>query len=287
MTARILAGKDFAARIKADAKQQAEKIKEKYGVAPGLAVVIVGTDPASQVYVRNKHKACAELGLYSEVIELPADTAKDVLLAKIDALNKNPKIHGILVQLPLPKALQAAEAEVLDRIDPKKDVDGISPANTAKVYLGDDKGFAPCTAEAVMEIIDSIDYDLQGKKVVIVGCGNVVGKPLSLLMFNRNATVTVCNEFTKELKDECVDADVIVAAAGVRKLINADHVSPDCMVIDVGINTDENGKLCGDVDFETVAPIVKTITPVPGGVGSVTTTVLAKHVIKAAEEQHK
>ena len=281
MTARILAGKDFAARIKADAKQQAEKIKEKYGVAPGLAVVIVGTDPASQVYVRNKHKACAELGLYSEVIELPADTAKDVLLTKIDALNKNPKIHGILVQLPLPKALQAAEAEVLDRIDPKKDVDGFHPVNVGRLVTGQ-AALVSCTPAGCIRMLELAGIPLDGAHAVVIGRSNIVGKPMMNLLLQKNATVTVCHSHTKDLAAITRTADILVAAVGKPRFVTADMVKPGAAVIDVGINRVAPKKLVGDVDFEAVQAVAGAITPVPGGVGLLTIAMLMQNTVTAA-----
>lgn len=276
----ILKGKDVVDNMVEDLKSSVQSLDD---AAPCLAIIRVGNRPDDLAYERGAIKRMTPLGIICRVIELPADVSQDDYVKCFTELNNDDSVDGILPLRPLPPHLDSSIIENL--IKPEKDVDGISPLNTAKMYLGDKRAFAPCTAEAVMEIIDNMHYDLQGKKVVIVGCGNVVGKPLSLLMFQRNATVTVCNEYTKELVSECNDADVLVAAAGVRKLIKAEHVSPDCIVIDVGINTDENGKLCGDVDFEEVASRVKGITPVPGGVGAVTTYVLAKHVIKAAEDK--
>lgn len=278
---KILKGKDIADAMAPSLKRSLEALG---GSVPCLAIVRVGNRPDDLAYQRGAVKRMTALGIHCRIEEMPQDISQEEFLKRFKDINDDMAVHGILLLRPLPKQLDVRAIENI--IDPAKDVDGISPLNTAKIYLGDGHGFAPCTAEAVMEIIDNIGCDVQGKRVVIVGCGNVVGKPLAMLMFQRNATVTVCNEFTQQLGKECQGAEIIVAAAGVRKLIKADHVSPDCIVIDVGINTDENGKLCGDVDFDAVAPVVKGITPVPGGVGSVTTTVLAKHVIKAAGEQH-
>lgn len=250
------------------------------GKKPCLAIVRVGEKPDDIAYERGAVKRLSSLGIECRLEILPADVTQEEFIGRFRAVNVDDGVNGILLLRPLPKQLDVSAAE--NMISPDKDVDGISPVNTARIYLGEENGYAPCTAQAVMEILDNMGCELRGKKVVIVGCGKVVGKPLSLLMLGREATVTVCNEFTHELENECKSAEILVAAAGVRKLIKVEHVSPECIVIDVGINMDENGKLCGDVDFENVAPVVKGITPVPGGVGSVTTYVLAKHVMQAA-----
>lgn len=247
---------------------------------PCLTIIRVGERPDDIAYERGAVRRLRSLNIECRQEILPADITQEEFVAHFRKINEDDSVNGILLLRPLPGHLDGSAVE--NMIDPDKDVDGISPMNTARVYLGETSGFAPCTAQAVMEILDNMGYELRGKKVVIVGCGKVVGKPLALLMLGRDATVTVCNEFTNGLEVECRDAEVLVAAAGVRKLIKTSHVSADCIVIDVGINTDENGKLCGDVDFENVAPVVKGITPVPGGVGSVTTYVLAKHVMRAA-----
>ena len=283
MTARILYGKEFAQRIKEDAKLQAGELWRRTGVRPGLAVVIVGDNPASLVYARNKHKACEELGFYSVTVELPATTGKEELLAKIDALNADKKIHGILVQLPLPPGLAAAETEVLNRIDPAKDVDGFHPVNIGRLSLGKPL-LAPCTPAGCIRMLELADIPIDGARAVVLGRSNIVGKPMMSLLLGANATVTVCHSHTRDLPEVTRQADILVAAVGRPGFVTADMVKPGATVIDVGINWDEvTGKLCGDVDYDTVAPIVSAISPVPRGVGSVTTAVLAKHVIEAAE----
>lgn len=254
-------------------------------VTPCLAIIRVGKRPDDLAYERGARKRMEKIGIHCQVVALPETISEEEFLKQFRHINQNPDVHGILIFRPLPEHLRRCGVEQI--IDPLKDVDAISPQNTARVYLDDKRGFAPCTAEAVLEIIDSIHYDVRGKKVVVVGCGNVVGKPLSVLLFNRMATVTVCNEFTQDLKNECATADVLVSCAGVRRLIKGDYVPDGCIVIDVGINTDDDGNLCGDVDFDAAAPHASYITPVPGGVGGVTTSVLAKHVIKAAVLQQE
>lgn len=266
----------------ADAMIQKMKgiVELQEGKKPCLAIVRVGEKPDDIAYERGAVKRLSSLGIECRLETLPADVTQEEFIGRFREVNEDDGVNGILLLRPLPDQLDVSAAE--NMISPDKDVDGISPVNTARIYLGEENGYAPCTAQAVMEILDNMGCELRGKKVVIVGCGKVVGKPLSLLMLGREATVTVCNEFTHELENECRGAEILVAAAGVQKLIKAEHVSPECIVIDVGINMDENGKLCGDVDFDNVAPVVKGITPVPGGVGSVTTYVLAKHVMQAA-----
>lgn len=276
-TVTLLKGSDVVERMVAKINDVTDEIKEKM---PSLTIVRVGERPDDIAYEKGAVKRLTSLGIDCNVVALPADIQQKEFMNQFNEINDDKAVDGILLLRPLPQQLDVSEAERL--IDPDKDVDGISPMNTARIYLGDYKGFPPCTAQAVMEIIDNMGYELRGKNVVIVGCGKVVGKPLLLLMLQRDATVTVCNEYTTGVNVICKKADILVAAAGVRRLITPDHVSSDCIVIDVGINVDENGNICGDVDFEHVAPIVKKITPVPGGVGTVTTYVLAKHVMRAA-----
>ena len=284
MSARILSGKEFAAKIKEAAKEEALAFKDKHGFMPGLAVIIVGEDPASQVYVRNKNKACEELGFHSEMIALSADTSKDELLSKIDALNEDKKISGILVQLPLPKALQPYESEVLNRIDPMKDVDGFHPVNVGRLVTGQES-FVPCTPAGCVRMLELADIPLDGANAVVIGRSNIVGKPMMNLLLAKSATVTVCHSHTKNLAEVCRQADVIVAAVGKPLFVKADMVKPGATVIDVGINRIEPKKLVGDVYFDSVKEVAGAITPVPGGVGLLTIAMLMANTVKAAKLQ--
>ena len=290
MSARILEGKVFAGQFKEDARKRAAALKEKYGVQPGLAVIIVGHDPASEVYVRNKHKACEELGIYSEVIEMAEDSSKEEILARIDSLNKDEKIHGILVQLPLPKALRSAEEEILDSIDPVKDVDGFHPVNVGRMVKGEE-ALLPCTPHGCLKMLELAGIPLEGKKAVVVGRSNIVGKPMLHLLLAKNATVTICHSRTENLPAVTREADILVAAVGRPKFITADMVKEGATVIDVGINRlppaepGAKGKLVGDVDFEAVKEVAGAITPVPGGVGLLTVAMLMENVVQAAEMQ--
>lgn len=284
MTARILYGKEFAQRIKEDAKLQAEELWRRTGVRPGLAVVIVGDDPASLVYARNKHKACEELGFYSVTVELSAATGKEELLAKIDALNADAKIHGILVQLPLPPGLAAAETEVLNRIDPAKDVDGFHPVNIGRLSLGKPL-LAPCTPAGCIRMLELADIPIDGARAVVLGRSNIVGKPMMSLLLAANATVTVCHSHTRDLPEVTRQADILVAAVGRPGFVTADMVKPGATVIDVGINRVAPKKLMGDVDFEAVKDVAGAITPVPGGVGLLTIAMLMQNTVTAAKEQ--
>jgi methylenetetrahydrofolate dehydrogenase (NADP+) / methenyltetrahydrofolate cyclohydrolase len=284
MTARLLEGKVFATQIKADAKKKVEELQEKYKVTPGLAVVIVGENAASKVYVANKHKACAELGIYSEVIEMLNDTTKDMLLAKIDELNADNKIHGILVQLPLPAQIQVDEAEILNRIDPLKDVDGFHPVNAGKLATGQEQ-LVPCTPLGCIRMLELAGIDIEGKQAVIIGRSNIVGKPMFHLLLSRNATVTVCHSRTKDLAQISRQADILVAAIGKPAFVTADMVKPGAVVIDVGINRIAPKKLVGDVDFSAVAEVASAITPVPGGVGLLTIAMLMQNTVTAARLQ--
>lgn len=284
MTARILYGKEFARRIKEDAKLQAEELWRRTGVRPGLAVVIVGDDPASLVYARNKHKACEELGFYSVTVELSAATGKEELLAKIDALNADAKIHGILVQLPLPPGLAAAETEVLNRIDPAKDVDGFHPVNIGRLSLGKPL-LAPCTPAGCIRMLELADIPIDGARAVVLGRSNIVGKPMMSLLLAANATVTVCHSHTRDLPEVTRQADILVAAVGRPGFVTADMVKPGATVIDVGINRVAPKKLMGDVDFEAVKDVAGAITPVPGGVGLLTIAMLMQNTVTAAKEQ--
>ena len=290
MSARLLEGKVFAGQFKEDARKRADRLEEKYGVRPGLAVIIVGHDPASEVYVRNKHKACEELGIYSEVIEMPEESTKEEILARIDSLNKDSKIHGILVQLPLPKALRSAEAEILDSIDPMKDVDGFHPVNVGRMVKGEE-ALLPCTPHGCLKMLELAGIPIEGKKAVVVGRSNIVGKPMLHLLLAKNATVTVCHSRTENLPAVTREADILVAAVGRPKFITAEMVKEGATVIDVGINRlppaepGAKGKLVGDVDFEAVKEVAGAITPVPGGVGLLTVAMLMENVVQAAEMQ--
>lgn len=284
MTARLLEGKVFAARLKEEAGRKAQELKAKYGITPGLAVIIVGENPASQVYVRNKHKACTELGFYSEGVELPADTTRERLLAEIDRLNHDDKIHGILVQLPLPKALQPYESEVLEAIDPLKDVDGFHPVNVGRLVTGQ-KALVPCTPHGCLRMLELADIPVEGANAVIIGRSNIVGKPMLHLLLGKNATVTICHSKTKNLAEITRQADILVAAVGKPKFVTADMVKPGAAVIDVGINRIAPKKLVGDVDFEAVSKVAGAITPVPGGVGLLTIAMLMQNTVEAARLQ--
>ena len=284
MTARLLEGKVFAAKLKEEAGRKAQELKAKYGITPGLAVIIVGENPASQVYVRNKHKACTELGFYSEGVELPADTTRERLLAEIDRLNHDDRIHGILVQLPLPKALQPYESEVLEAIDPLKDVDGFHPVNVGRLVTGQ-KALVPCTPHGCLRMLELADIPVDGANAVIIGRSNIVGKPMLHLLLGKNATVTICHSRTKNLAEITRQADILVAAVGKPKFVTADMVKPGAAVIDVGINRVAPKKLVGDVDFEAVSKVAGAITPVPGGVGLLTIAMLMQNTVEAARLQ--
>lgn len=274
-------GKAVAAKIRAQVAQDVEALKAR-GICPGMAVVLVGDDPASKIYVNNKKKACAETGIYSEEHLLPAETTQEELLALIEKLNADEKIHGILVQSPLPKHLD--EKLVVEHIDPRKDVDAFHAYNVGKIMIGDFT-FLPCTPAGVIELIRSTGMPIEGKNCVVVGRSNIVGKPMAMLLLHNNGTVTICHSRTKNLAEICRGADILVAAVGKPKFITADMVKPGAVVIDVGMDRDENGKLCGDVDFDAVEPIASYITPVPGGVGPMTIAMLMKNAVRAAEIQ--
>ncbi len=276
----IINGKEISASIRAEIKAETEKMS----VRPGLAVILVGSDPASQVYVRNKNKACEEVGFYSEMYTLPEETKMEELLGLIDQLNHSPQIHGILVQLPLPKHLD--EEKVILAINPEKDVDAFHPVNVGKIMIGN-HSFLPCTPAGVMELLSRSGIDVTGKECVVIGRSNIVGKPQAMLLLHANGTVTVCHSRTKNLAEICARADILVSAIGKAKFVTPDMVKEGAVVIDVGINRDENGKLCGDVDFENVAPKTSFITPVPGGVGPMTITMLMKNTLTAAKNIEK
>ena len=268
----------MSARIKEELKQEVAKLKEE-GKTVGLAVMIVGNNSASRVYVDNKKKACAEIGIYSEEYALPEQTTQQEILQIIQKLNKKDDIDGILVQLPLPKHID--EKAVINAIDPKKDVDAFHPVNVGKIMIGD-FDFVPCTPAGVMELIKESGIDVKGKECVVIGRSNIVGKPQAMLLLHSNATVTICHSKTVDLKEVTKRADVLVAAVGIAKFVKADMVKEGAVVIDVGMNRDENGKLCGDVDFEEVKNVASAITPVPGGVGPMTIAMLMKNTVKSA-----
>lgn len=274
--ANIINGKEISAAIREEIKSGVQGMS----VRPGLAAVLVGDDPASAVYVRNKSKACAEVGIYSEVYRLPEETGREQLLGLIEQLNQSPLIHGILVQLPLPKHLDPEE--VIMAIDPAKDVDAFHPVNVGKIMIGN-YDFLPCTPAGVMELLHRSGIEVSGKECVVIGRSNIVGKPQAMLLLHENATVTVCHSKTRDLPSVCRRADILVSAVGKAKFVTADMVRNGAVVIDVGMNRDENGKLCGDVDFEPVSEKASYITPVPGGVGPMTITMLLKNTVTAAK----
>lgn len=281
--AKILSGKTVSARVKQELKIEVENLT-KAGTKPGLAVVIVGDDSASKVYVANKEKACAELGIYSEKYALSADTTEDELLNLIKKLNADDKIHGILVQLPLPKHLD--DKTIINNILPSKDVDAFHPTNVGRIMIGD-FDFVPCTPAGIMELIHESGVEVGGKECVVIGRSNIVGKPMSMLLLHENGTVTVCHSKTADLKAQTRRADILVAAVGIPKFVKADMVKPGAVVIDVGMDRDENGKLCGDVDFDEVEKVASAITPVPGGVGPMTIAMLMRNTITAAKRAHE
>ena len=277
--ATIIDGRATSAAIREEIKKETAAFAASTGVTPGLAVVIVGDDPASAVYVRNKHKACLDVGMYSEVHRLPAETSEETLLSLIAEMNGNEKLHGILVQLPLPRHID--EKKVIDAIAPEKDVDAFHPQNVGKIMIGD-YDFLPCTPAGVMALLDAYGIEIAGKECVVIGRSNIVGKPQALLLLERNGTVTVCHSRTKDLATVTRRADILVAAVGKARFVTADMVKEGATVIDVGINRLPDGKLVGDIDFENVVDKVHAITPVPGGVGPMTITMLLKNTLTAA-----
>ena len=279
----LISGKEISAAVRAELLERTNKLKEK-GITPGLAVILVGEDPASKVYVNNKEKACFELGFYSEKYLLSENTSEEELLALIDRLNEEDKIHGILVQLPLPSHLN--EKKVTERISPVKDVDCFHPVNIGKVLTGEGV-FAPCAPAGVMEMLKFSGIDVAGKNAVVIGRSNIVGKPMAMLLLKENATVTICHSKTKDLKEHTSKADILIAAVGRANFVKADMVKEGAVVIDVGINRNEDGKLCGDVDFSEVSGKASYISPVPGGVGPMTITELMKNTLLSAEENLK
>jgi methylenetetrahydrofolate dehydrogenase (NADP+)/methenyltetrahydrofolate cyclohydrolase len=280
--AQIIDGKKISAEIRAEIAAEVREMKAE-GINPGLAVIIVGENPASQVYVRNKGKACEEVGIYSEIIEMPEATSEEALLAKIAELNERKEISGILVQLPLPKHIN--EAAVIAAISPDKDVDAFSEVNVGKIMIGNHR-FLPCTPAGVMELITRSGLSIEGKNAVVIGRSNIVGKPQAMLLLHANATVTICHSRTKNLAEVCRTADILVVAIGKADFVTADMVKPGAVVIDVGMNRKANGKLTGDVDYAGVSEVAGYITPVPGGVGPMTITMLLKNTLTAAREQN-
>jgi methylenetetrahydrofolate dehydrogenase (NADP+)/methenyltetrahydrofolate cyclohydrolase len=278
----IIDGKKVSTAVKENVKKEVEQLKAK-GVTPGLAVILVGDDPASRVYVNNKKKACEFVGFKSEEFALPADTTQDELLKLVDELNNRKDINGILCQLPLPKGLD--ENAVIEAISPMKDVDAFHKQNVGRIMIGD-YDFLPCTPAGIMEMLHDYNIDVDGKNCVVIGRSNIVGKPMAMLLLHENATVTICHSHTKNLKEIASGADVLVAAVGKAKFVTEDMVKENAVVIDVGMNRDENGKLCGDVDFENVKDKCSFITPVPGGVGPMTIATLMKNTLKAAKLQN-
>lgn len=277
----LLNGKELAQKLQQEMTQEVTELKKK-GLQPGLAVILVGEDPASQVYVRNKERAANNIGMYSVVYRLPETTSEADLIAKIEELNHDDKVHGILVQLPLPKHIN--EDLVLDTIDPAKDVDGFHPMNLGNLFAGKPT-MIPCTPAGIMELIKLSGIDLAGKNAVIIGRSNIVGKPMAHLLLQANTTVTICHSKTKDLPKVAKQADVLVVAIGRANFVTADFVKEGAVVIDVGINRDENNKLTGDVKFDEVAPLTSYITPVPGGVGPMTITMLMRQTIDAAKRK--
>jgi methylenetetrahydrofolate dehydrogenase (NADP+) / methenyltetrahydrofolate cyclohydrolase len=279
MTAQLIDGNALSKQLRAEVAQRAAALAAR-GITPGLAVVLVGENPASQVYVRNKVKACQDNGLHSVLEQYPATLSEADLLARVEALNNDPAIHGILVQLPLPAHIDAQK--VIESISPAKDVDGFHVASAGALMVGQ-PGFWPCTPYGCMKMLESIGYDLKGKHAVVIGRSNIVGKPMALMLLQKNATVTICHSGTQDLKAMTLQADVIVAAVGKRNVLTADMVKPGAIVIDVGMNRNDEGKLCGDVDFDGVKEVAGYITPVPGGVGPMTITMLLVNTLEAAE----
>jgi methylenetetrahydrofolate dehydrogenase (NADP+)/methenyltetrahydrofolate cyclohydrolase len=282
VSAQLIEGKKISDEIREKIREQTAVLKER-GVVPGLAVVLVGEDPASKVYVGSKEKACVAMGFYSEVHRLPADVTQEKLLAVIDKLNNQSTIHGILVQLPLPKHIE--EKAVIDAISVEKDVDGFHPVSTGNLVIGDES-LLPCTPAGVIELIKSTGVPIAGKHAVVIGRSNIVGKPVSMLLLREHATVTICHSRTENMKEIAKQADILVVAIGRAKAIGADYVKPGAIVVDVGINRLADGKLAGDVDFDDVLSTAGYVTPVPGGVGPMTITMLMGNTLKAAKRIH-
>lgn len=282
--AKIIDGKTVSASVKQKVADECAELFKTTGKKPGLAVIIVGDDPASKVYVNNKKKACELVGFLSKEYALPAQTTQQELMELVEKLNNDDEINGILCQLPLPKHLD--EKAVIEAISPKKDVDAFHAVNVGKIMIGD-YDFLPCTPAGVMELLAYYNIDIAGKECVVLGRSNIVGKPMSMLLLHKNGTVTICHSRTKNLAEVCKRADILVAAVGIAKFVTADMVKENAVVIDVGINRMDNGKLCGDVDFENVQNVASYITPVPGGVGPMTIATLMKNTLTAFKIQNK
>ena len=278
--AELISGKIVSEKLRQEIRLDVAEYIKEYGRIPGLAVVLVGDDPASAVYVRNKHKACLEVGINSFEINMPTETTEDELLSVIDKLNADDAVDGILVQLPLPRHIN--EDKVINRINPEKDVDAFSPSNVGRIVIGK-YSFLPCTPAGVMALLDHYNIEIEGKRCVVIGRSNIVGKPMALLLLERNGTVTVCHSRTKNISEITAEADIIVCAVGRAGFLRGDMVKQGAVVIDVGINRNADGKLCGDVAFDEVAEIASYITPVPGGVGPMTITMLMKNTLSAAK----
>lgn len=279
MAAKIIDGTALAARIRAELKARVARLAER-GCRPGLGVILAGDNPASRIYVRNKMRACADAGIHSELFEMPADVPEAAVLERIAALNADPRIHGILVQLPLPP--QVDEHKVLDSLAVSKDVDGFHVQNVGSLVVGK-PGFAPCTPAGCMAMLDSIQAPLEGREAVVVGRSNIVGKPMAIMLLRRSATVTICTSRTRNLAEHTRRAEILVVAVGKPRLISGDMIRPGAVVIDVGMNRLPDGKLCGDVDFASAKEVASWITPVPGGVGPMTITMLLSNTVLAAE----
>lgn len=283
MTARIIDGKSIAKELRESLAPRVAALKEQ-GITPGLTVIVVGDDPASAIYVRNKERACVKLGMNSQVLRFPAETTQEEILNTVRLLNQDDSVHGILVQLPLPRHID--EQAVLRAIDPDKDVDGFHAMNAGRLMNGE-PGFVACTPKGVMRLLEVSGVELDGKNAVVVGRSNIVGKPMALLLLRENGTVTVCHSATPDLEEETRRADILVSAVGRPGLIGAAQVKEGAVVIDVAINRTPEGKLCGDVDFEAVAPKASYITPVPGGVGPMTRAILMKNVLALAKKHQE
>ncbi|MFJ8527812.1 bifunctional methylenetetrahydrofolate dehydrogenase/methenyltetrahydrofolate cyclohydrolase FolD [Bacillus sp. NPDC094106] len=279
MVAVIIKGNEVAEKKRTQLKEEVVKLKEQ-GIVPGLAVILVGEDPASRSYVKGKEKGCEQVGIYSELIEFPETITEERLLAEIDRLNEDNRINGILVQLPLPKHIE--EKAIIERISPEKDVDGFHPISIGRMMTGQDT-FLPCTPHGIVELVKETNLDISGKHVVVIGRSNIVGKPVGQLFLNENATVTYCHSKTKNIKELSKLADILVVAVGRPKMVTADYIKEGAVVIDVGVNRLDTGKLCGDVDFENVLDIAGYITPVPKGVGPMTITMLLHNTVESAK----
>ncbi|AZQ46347.1 bifunctional methylenetetrahydrofolate dehydrogenase/methenyltetrahydrofolate cyclohydrolase FolD [Bacillus sp. GX] len=279
MVAVIIKGNEVAEKKRAQLTEEVVKLKEQ-GIVPGLAVILVGEDPASRSYVKGKEKGCEQVGIYSELIELPETITEERLLAEIDRLNSDDRINGILVQLPLPKHIE--EKAIIERISPEKDVDGFHPISVGRMMTGQDT-FLPCTPHGIVELVKETNLDISGKHVVVIGRSNIVGKPVGQLFLNENATVTYCHSKTQNMKELTKLADILIVAVGRPKMITADYMKEGAVVIDVGVNRLETGKLCGDVDFDNVLDVAGYITPVPKGVGPMTITMLLHNTVESAK----